>query len=150
MTVETRLESHAIETLEDVQAMRVIRNAGRFSFSTDQDEISEEAQCLWWTAMQGRVHAWLYRADGTVVAFGMIRRGDDGRWSPSVGVLAEHQGHRYGGQIVDDLADQARRLHIELHAQARLSNPAAVATHHAKHWHALGTDETYAYFRSKP
>lgn len=151
MSVAIQLQSLEVQSPHQVEMLRMIRNAGRGGYSHDHHEISRDEQRKWWGDMQHRIQAWLYATiDGQVVGFGLIRQTDDGRWSPSAGVLHEHQGHGYGGKIVDDLVDRARARGIQLHAQALLDQPAAVATHHQDRWERLGSDEQYVYFRSIP
>ncbi len=148
MIVKAQLEAVEIKTFQQVQVMRIIRNMGSAGFSHDHDYISVSKQRAWWTSMQGRVRAWLYQLNGGVIGFGLIRELADGRWAPSAGVRPRYRGQGYGGRIVDDLVDQARARGITLHAEALLSNPAAVKTHHPDRWESLGSDELYARFRS--
>jgi GNAT superfamily N-acetyltransferase len=130
--------------------MRVIRNAGVWGYSSDHTIISEDEQRVWWQKAQHGVYAWLFASNGEVVGYGMMSRREDGRWSPSAGVLPEWQGHGYGKHIVSWLALEAGNMGIELWAQALVGNPAAVRTHDEAYWDKLGEDDTYAYFRSKP
>jgi GNAT superfamily N-acetyltransferase len=143
----TRVE---VQSERQVQCLRVIRNAGRFGYSNDTEEISAPAQREWWRRSQGKVHAWLYSVAGEIVAYGMFFQRDDGSWSPSAGVLPDYQGRGYGGRIVDDLVARARELGVQLVAAARLDNPAAVATHHPDLWERLEDSATHAHFRMSP
>lgn len=148
MTTSVRLQAIPVRSAGEVNCMRVIRNSGSGGYSGSDVQISEDEQEDWWLANQGSIHAWLYASYGEVVGFGMIlRRGL--QWSPSAGVVPQFQGRGFGKWIVSDLVMKAWKLDIELFAQAKLSNPAAVATHDPQLWDKLGEDDTYAYFRSK-
>lgn len=150
MTVTTRLQMVQVVSWGQLNCMRVIRNSGAAGYSNANGEVTEEQQREWWAANKHRTFAWLFVAYGVVVGFGMIQKRDDGHWSPSAGVLPEHQGRGYGGRIVDHLVVEARGRSMTLWAQAKLDNPAAVATHHRDYWDRLGDYDGYAWFRSKP
>jgi GNAT superfamily N-acetyltransferase len=150
VTTATRLQSIEVHSQGQVQCMRVIRNTGIGGYSHDNREISAEEQRQWWLSMKDRCHAWLYAMNGTVVGFGMLRQRPDKTWTTSAGVLPEHAGRGYGGWIVDNLVDHARGWGLQLWAEAKLDNPAAVKTHHPDRWESLGQDDEYAYFKSKP
>jgi GNAT superfamily N-acetyltransferase len=144
------LEPRRIRTEEQVETMRQIRNAGAYGYSNDHREISVDEQREWWKRNEDLTMAWLFHAScGCIVGYGLISHRVDGHWSPSAGVKAEFAGRGCGKFIVDWLASTARNLGLTLHAQALLSNPAAVKTHTERNWEHLYDDETYAYFRSK-
>ena len=149
MTVAIRLVPIPVQSWGHVNCMRLIRNSGAWGFSSDNTVISEDEQRAWWQKAQHGVYAWLFAHDGEVIGYGMMSKRDDGRWSPSAGVLPEHQGHGYGKYIVSWLSNEASNMAIELWAQAKLDNPAAVHTHDLHYWDKLGEDAHYVYFRSK-
>src|SRR6266852_9598119 len=87
------LTARTIETPEDVESLRQVRNATAWGFSHDTSQISPEQQRGWWATMRGKVRGWLYRLPaGDVVGFGVLRQTDDGRWWNSVGVLPAFAG----------------------------------------------------------
>jgi GNAT superfamily N-acetyltransferase len=150
MTTTLRLLAIRVASDGEVQCMGAIRNTGSDGYSGDHRQVTPAEQRAWWREVKDRTYAWLYHVNGTVVGYGMLQLRDTGDWSPSAGILPEHRGRGYGGFIVTDLAEKARGRGLLLMAQARLDNPAAVKTHRSEWWDDVGTDDTYAYFRSKP
>ena len=137
-----------VEHLDQVQRLRLLRNATREGFSFDTHEIGEAEQFAWWERMRGRVLAWLY-ADGAglVVGFGVLRQTEDGRWWTSVGVLPEHGGRGYGRAITADLV---LRCPGRVWATARRDNPPAVKLHVPRLWDEIeGEDARRVYFRGR-
>ncbi len=150
-----RLNCHMIVTPQDVEMLRVIRNACRAGFSYDTEEITPEAQKEWWVKNHDRVLGVLYQKPGegwAVVGYGLLRRDMDGRWYSSVAVLPEHTGKGYGGAITAHLIRQfkAERDTSDVYASARLDNPAARALHRPDDWDVIGQDERLEYYRTKP
>lgn len=150
MTTATRLQVMAVTSRAQINCMRIIRNSGSSGYSGPDVQIDHDAQQAWWFkhASAGEVYGWLYLAYGNVVGFGMILKRADGQWSPSAGILPEHQGRGYGKWVVSNLVDQARHLGLVLTAKAKRSNPPAVATHDPALWEQIGLDDDYVYFRS--
>lgn len=149
MKVKTSLQSMRVYSTAQIQCLRIIRNSGAQGYSHHNEQITEDEQWKWWLQNKDRMHAWLYIYRGTVIGYGLIRRTGQGIWNPSAGVLPEHWGQGFGGAIVDDLVCQARELGVKLEAQAKLDNPAAVATHHNQFWTKTGEDKDFVYFESK-
>jgi GNAT superfamily N-acetyltransferase len=149
MTTTLRLLAIPVASDGEVQCMGAIRNTGTEGFSEDHHQVTPAEQRAWWQRVKDHTHAWLYHVNGTVVGFGMFQLRGNGEWSPSAGILPEHRGRGYGGFIVSDLVDKARSKGLQLTAQARLDNPAAVRTHRGEWWDKVGEDDTYAYFRSR-
>lgn len=133
----------------DVEILRVIRNACKDGFSTDNEEITPQQQEAWWTLMSGKVKAWLYVATASTetVGFGLLRQTDDGRWWSSVAVVPEAAGHGYGGAIT---ADVVRRSDETVYATARLDNPAAMRLHREADWEETGRDDRLVHYATKP
>lgn len=152
--VSNSLTAIAVETAEQVERLRHMRNATAYGFSNDVGQISMQHQHAWWIAMRGRVRAWLYQSEDQLIGFGMLRQTEDGKWWNSLGVLPAYQRHGYGAEITHDLL-----LHHQfrsdvgnqpLYATVRRENLAALAMHHEQDWDIIdGDDERLTYFRSK-
>lgn len=150
------LEATEILNDDDVEVLRLIRNACRDGFAHDNEPISEAAQHAWWIVMQGRVRAWLYVYYGGLyvdtvlppetVGYGLLRQTDDGRWWASVGVLPDCTGHGFGSAI---MADVIRRGDGEVWSSARLDNVPAQKIHRADDWEEVGRDERLVHFRTR-
>jgi GNAT superfamily N-acetyltransferase len=142
------LEAVFITTPDQVESMRLIRNATRFDFSHDHSVISEMHQRAWWVVMRGKIKAWLYYCAGSLVGYGMIRQTPDGRWWNSLAILPEFRGHGYGTAIVSDLLGQNEE---RIFASVRRDNLPALAMHHEYDWERYAEtdgDESLVYFRS--
>lgn len=141
------LVARAVESEEDVEGLRLIRNACKDGFSHDNDEISMQQQAAWWVLMRDKVKAWLYWVELDVVGYGLLRQTDDGRWWTSVAVLPQHAGKGYGGAITADLV---RRADEPVWATARLDNPAAMRLHREADWQETGRDERLVHYCTRP
>lgn len=83
---------------DDVERVRVIRNAGRQWMTRNTDEITPEQQGTWWQR-EGRNHRlYLFTADGVDVGFGMCRVVDGREWI-TLAVHPDHRGRGYGTWI---------------------------------------------------
>lgn len=140
------LNAWPIESSEDVEILRQIRNACKDGFSHDNNAISQPAQEAWWVLMRDRVRAWLYWHEADIVGYGLLRQTDDGRWWSSVAVVPSAAGHGYGGAITADLI---RRIEEPVWAEARLDNPAAMRLHRMGDWEELGRTETHVSYRTR-
>ena len=151
-TTTTRLQAIPVVSSGHLNCMRTIRNSGSSGYSGPDVQISEDDQQRWWHGQvaTGSAKAWLFAQHGTVVGFGMVMyRPEEHHWSPSAGVLPEHQGRGYGKWIVSWLAQEAAREGYVLFAKAKHSNRAAIATHDPEYWEQIGIDDDYLYFRSQ-
>ncbi len=98
-----------VTTDEDVEAMRVIRNAGRQWMTEDQREISVGEQRAWWEKSRQRAAKdflpVVYREQGSdaVVGYGVIDR-RDGDLMVSLAVAPAFRGLGYGRKIYECLA----------------------------------------------
>lgn len=87
-----------VRTPDDVECVRVIRNAGRQWMTRNTDEITPEQQEIWWQR-EGRNHRmYLFTADGVDVGFGMCRVIGGREWI-TLAVHPDHRGRRYGTWI---------------------------------------------------
>lgn len=141
------LMARPIESDEDVETLRLIRNACKDGFSHDNSEINQQQQAAWWSLMHDKVRGWLYWVGSEVVGYGLIRQTDDQRWWSSVAVLPDCAGKGYGGAITADLARRSPRA---VWATARLDNPAALRLHRTEDWDDLGSDGRLVTYRTKP
>ena len=149
--MKASLEALRVSTPAQVETLRQIRNATAAGFSHDNTQISHAVQRAWWSAMRGRVHAWLYAYQGEVVGFGLVRQTEDGRWWNSLGVLPAYQGQGFGSAITTDLLSQHDG---PVYASVRCDNLPAIAMHHPDQWERYDSGNTYddplVYFRSVP
>jgi GNAT superfamily N-acetyltransferase len=139
-----------IESTDDVEALRVVRNSCKAGFAHDNAYISQAVQRAWWVAMRGRVRGWLYWLDveafaAVLIGYGLLRQTEDGRWWTSIAVLPQHGGQGYGKAI---MADTIRRHDGTVWSEARLDNPAAMKIHPPEDWELISQDERLAHFRS--
>lgn len=103
------ITSNPVTTDEEVEAMRLIRNAGRKWMTHNQGEISPEKQREWWrharTLSTDDFSAFIYRADKAIVGYGLLVRMEQAKstlWV-SLAVAPDHQGRGYGTCIYEDL-----------------------------------------------
>lgn len=134
---------------DDVDLLRVTRNACREGFSTFRGEIGPDEQRHWWAEMADRVTGYLY-ADraGVHVGYGLLRQTADGRWWSSVAVLPEHAGHGYGGAITRHVIRQCPSGLVW--ASARNDHLAGLRLHSAEDWEVIGCDDDLTFFRTLP
>lgn len=144
--VSLGLVARPVSIVDDVEALRQIRNACKDGFAHDNDEISVPQQQAWWALMCSFVKAWLYWHGLEVVGYGLLRQTDDGRWWSSVAVLPEAAGHGYGGAITADLI---RRSDTRVWAEARLDNPVAMKLHRTADWEEWKRDDKVVHYHTR-
>lgn len=139
----TLLNAIPIETPEQIEILRKIRNATASGFTSDTSYITELRQRAWWVVMKGRLKAWLYTLPCTgnadwkpeyVVGYGLVRLADDGRWWDSLAVLPDYQRQGYGSYITADLL---KRHDGPIYSLVRKDNIAAIAMHNNDQWDIL-------------
>lgn len=140
-----RLVATPVSDAGDVEMLRTIRNACRGSFAHDNEEVTTEAQAIWWTSMQGRIHAWLYAHLGEVIGYGLIRL-ESGRWWDSVAVLPAARNQGFGTEICSDLA---QRVDHPIWSEVRPGNFAARRMHHDVEWELVGWEGGIVQYRSR-
>lgn len=143
------LTAHPIESENDVERLRLIRNKTAAGYSNFTDQISQVQQRQWWAENRERLQGWLYRDQyAQLVGFGLLRQDDEGFWLTVVGVLPGFEGNGYGKFITHDIVTKAPG---RCKATARKDNPGAVKLHVASDWDVVdGPDERLVYFESKP
>jgi len=95
------LRASSVETIEDAQMMREIRNSVREYMTRDTDNITPEQQYQWFYSMytSGKYDAYLfYSAHGCCVGYGMLTSSDDKVWG-TLAVKKEFQNQGYGTAI---------------------------------------------------
>jgi GNAT superfamily N-acetyltransferase len=148
-TLVPELESVRVEKDDQVEALRVLRNATSLGFAFFNGQISSTDQQKWWQSMQGYIEAWLYwhKYDEIWAGFGMVRL-ENGKWWNSIGVDPVYQGRGYGSFITADILDK----HLgTVYAAVRRENASAARMHHTDDWEEItGQDNRrLMYFRSK-
>lgn len=93
------LRVRRVETLDEVMALRLLRNECREQMTTDTSEITEAGQLLWWQGVAGHPdwHVWLVLVPHweQPVGFLMLRR--MGReWFLTMGLRCWIRGQGYG------------------------------------------------------
>jgi GNAT superfamily N-acetyltransferase len=144
-----RLKAVTVRTREHVEALRVLRNATSYGFSSFTGVIEPAQQQRWWRAMQGTMRAWLYRDSqtGAYVGFGLVRREVDGTWWNSIGVHPDYQGQGYGSYITHDVLKRHGR---ELHSLVKSNNLQALGMHNMDEWQLVpGSPPGLVHFQSK-
>jgi GNAT superfamily N-acetyltransferase len=150
--------AHRVETAEQVEQMRRIRNLCRETFCHDTREIDVDQQQRWWMENRLRVKAWLYYTRNehggsylgqfTLVGYGMLRLGADGCWWNSIAVLPMYQGWGYGRAIT---ADVARRHTGPVYAEVKRENVPGMLMHRDEDWREISTETAdAAMFVTKP
>jgi hypothetical protein len=141
------LRAISVQHLDQIERVRLIRNATKDGYSHHNAEISEAEQIAWWE--REKPLAWLYADEASeIVGFGLLRQDDAGHWVTVVGVLPEHSGKGYGKEITHNLVTQSPG---QCWATARKDNPAAVKLHVLDDWEVIdGPDPRLVYFRTWP
>ena len=91
------MNARLVKTLEEVETLRQIRNAGRQWMTRDTTEITIDQQRAWWqTACHDpALNVWLFSEAATDIGYGLLRREADRLWC-SLAVLPRHRGQGYG------------------------------------------------------
>jgi GNAT superfamily N-acetyltransferase len=136
-----------IATVEQVETLRLIRNATAAGFAHFNGQIAPGRQQQWWHANRASLRGWLYADEsGVTVGFGILTRHPDGRSFTTVGVDPDHQGHDYGRQITAHLIGEAPG---RVYGCARRDNPAACKLHVEDDWIEIpGPDPRLVYFQT--
>lgn len=95
------LQAFSVETIEEAQTMREIRNSVREYMTRDTDNITPEQQYQWFHTMygSGKYDAYLfYNAHGCCVGYGMLTSTDGKVWG-TLAVKKEFQNQGYGTAI---------------------------------------------------
>jgi GNAT superfamily N-acetyltransferase len=106
------LGASSVETIEDAQTMREIRNSVREYMTRDTDDISPQRQYQWFYSMyaSGKYDAYLfYSAHGCCVGYGMLTSSDDKVWG-TLAVKKEFQNQGYGTAIYQHLIKTCAEL----------------------------------------
>lgn len=126
-----------VDSPEDVEILRVLRNAGREWFG-DSKEISSDEQTAWWAANKGSLRCLLVGVPP--VGYGMIRWRDGRSWV-SLAVDPVVRGQGWGQRIYQLLADLARIEDTQIFAAIRIDNVASLtAARRAGYRLATGVD----------
>lgn len=142
------LRAAKVCSLGDAVVMGRIRDAQRATFTGDTGPISDEQQRVWWGRNRNRVKAWLYADEaGTIIGYGALIQGEDGRWASSVAITPGYQGRGYGSRILSHMVNAVGH---PIFARALLSNPPACAMHNGREWAVTGEDATMRYFETRP
>jgi RimJ/RimL family protein N-acetyltransferase len=112
------LSVRRVETQEDVEHLRCLRNHCRLAMTRDQRIISQAEQLAWWQNKPDDLKAYLYCVDGLPVGFGLLRY-DQEKWWATLGILEEWRGQGIGTQIYRSLISEASE---ELWIEVRASN----------------------------
>lgn len=141
------LRALPVQTDDQIELVRIIRNQTAHGFSNYTDQISEAAHIAFWE--REKPLAWVYLDElGRPVGFGLLRYElDRDHWITVVAVLPEFGGRGYGKWITRDIVSRAPG---RVWATARRDNPAAVALHVAEDWETYdGPDQRLVYFRGR-
>lgn len=113
---------HYVRSSEDVEILRLLRNAGREWFG-DSREISSNDQITWWAANKDTVRCLLVGVPP--VGYGMISR-REGRLWVSLGVDPVARGQGWGRKIYELLGQLARLDEELIFAAIRADNVASM------------------------
>jgi GNAT superfamily N-acetyltransferase len=141
-----RVWFNAVTTPAEVEAMRVIRNAGREWMTHDASEISPQQQARWWAERDPeRVRAWLAMHGQEALGYGLLTwRG--GRWWGSLAVKPEARGKGIGTSIYQFLADVCPDdLWVEIRDDNQASLAAAYKAGLSRVYPAFQTDRDEPY-----
>lgn len=91
------LSLNPVETLQEVETMRQIRNACRFFMTRHTQEIQPHQQIAWWEKLdRTKVRPYLLRRGYEPIGYGLIRLDDKGREWLTGALLEEYRGNGYG------------------------------------------------------
>lgn len=157
MTVAPVVTATRIETPEDVEILRQIRNATRGTYSFSNTEISTTEQDVWWAKYRENLIGYLIAVDGETAAYAVLTimpeaipraglpRKLEACATTVVGVLPAFRGMGLVYRAMD-LLEGATEL--PLVACARLDNPAGIKAHRASSgWRETHRDLVHVYFR---
>lgn len=109
-------------TLDDAEALRLIRNTCAAYMTGHPHPIDADAQRAWWdTDQRHTMRIWLYDAPCGPVGFGLIRP-VGGLWWATLGLLPEWRGMGHGTAIYRHLRE---RCPADLHIDVLLTNVAS-------------------------
>lgn len=116
-----------VQTIEDAQIVRRIRNSVRQFMTRDKREISSAQQVEWWdTRNPSALRLFLYYDSfNDPVGFGMLTIDNEGRWWGTLAVTPESQNRGYGTEIYRHLISLVSVLYIEIFADNESSWRAA-------------------------
>lgn len=95
-----------VESEQDVEALRRLRNCCRLFMTRDQRRITVERQRAWWAGRPPDLKAYLISLGPSAVAFGVIRE-ESGRWWISLGIESGYRGRGIGTAIYRFLIAQS-------------------------------------------
>ena len=98
---------YPVESEDDVEWLRFIRNQCRAWMTNHRDWITPEQQMTWWqTRDTEHVKAWLYRIGVQPIGFGLLRF-DGHRWWATLGIRQRWRGEGHGKAIYRHLSQQS-------------------------------------------
>lgn len=113
-----------VQTSDDIETLRALRNAGREWLTHDTREISPEQQAQWWAARNpDHILAYLFSVDGHDAGAGVLSQRTAGRWWITVLVHPEYRGQGIGAAIFRMLACAAPG---DVYAEIRRDNAASI------------------------
>jgi len=138
-----------IETRDQAEGMRYIRNMGRMGYSRDKSYIPSDRQDDWWEKNKDSLVAFLFY-DQTplekLIGYAALILADDGKYYNSCGVIPDFRGNGYGREMTNFLLDHTDK---EVWSIAMKSNPAAVNLRDPAYWEIIYEDEEVIKYRNR-
>src|SRR5437868_6972796 len=120
---DLRLFARTVETAEDVEQLRRMRNHCREWMTRDRSLISAERPAEWWQERDPTLRACVYCTQREDVGFGLLRQ-ESGRWWATLGVLQDWRGRGLGTEIYRHLF---RLVREEVWIEVRTDNKPSLA-----------------------
>lgn len=137
------LMARPVVSTDDVEWMRLCRNAGRHGFVFDQREITPEAQAVFWRTRPEGLQAWIVEDAEGPVAYGLLRPRYGCQWW-SVAVAPHARGRGYGAVLTTAVSYAPETVW----SMVRRDNAAAVTMHRAARWDLCDIARDTMTFRS--
>lgn len=146
-----------VESPDQVEILRQLRNATRGTYSNSNQEISTNEQQVWWERHHETLMAWYLSVDDEPAGFAVLTilpeatprvglpRKLEGCATTTAGVLPKFRGKGLGYMLMGLLEDATG---CPLVACARLDNPGGMKCHRASsNWRETHRDAVNAYYR---
>jgi len=130
VSAESEIFGAVVDSEEEVEALRRIRNLGRMFMTGTQVEISPREQLKWWREQRKVIGKdflpiiYRRRDDAEIVGYGILNRKSEGLYI-SLAVAPAHRGFGYGTSIYYDMHERAGEAVYAVVLQTNLASLSA-------------------------